>query len=90
MQPNDSVGTARSCRHLDDRERRRVRGEDRVLGADLVQFLEHAILDLDILDDRLDDEIAVAKIIELSRAGHPIERCLAILGRDLLLIHRLL
>jgi hypothetical protein len=53
------------ARDLDDRKRRRVAGEDGVLGNDLVQLAEQLHLLGEALDDRLDDDVAVAQFVEV-------------------------
>ena len=50
-----------ALRHLRDAEAGRVRRDDAVLGHDLLELLEERLLGLDLLDDRLDDEVAVLR-----------------------------
>ncbi len=44
-----------------DRQRRGIRGEDRALRADLVQRLEQFLFDLEVLEHRLDHQIAIGQ-----------------------------
>ena len=50
-----------------DRDRRGVRREDRVGPHEAVELGEHLALRLELLDDRLDHEIAVGQVGELGR-----------------------
>ena len=54
---------------LGDRERRRVGREDRVRTHDPLELGEERVLGVEILDDRLDHEVAVRKGGELGREG---------------------
>ena len=47
-------------RDLGDRQRRGVRGEDGTGANDPVELPEELLLRLELLDDRLDDQVAVA------------------------------
>ena len=56
---------------------------------DLVERGEQRLLDREVLDHRLDDEVAVRELVELRRAGDPAERGgLVVLG-GLAALHRL-
>ena len=57
MQAREAVGPLRCGGHLGDRQRRRVRAEDRVRPAERVERLVDLALDAEVLDDGLDDEI---------------------------------
>lgn len=70
VQTHEVLGALRGGGHVTDGQRRGVRREDRVLGADLVERREQLALDLEVLDDRLDDQIAVAHVGELGRERH--------------------
>src|SRR6201999_1495328 len=63
-----------------DRDRGRVRGEDRVVGRDRVELTEDAGLDPLVLDDRLDDHVTGAAGAEVGGPGHASYQTLA-LGR---------
>ena len=58
-------------RELGDRERRRVRREDDVGAAHLVQLAEHARLELEVLGNGLDDEIGVGEVGHRRGGGDP-------------------
>jgi hypothetical protein len=61
----DDVLRARGRRgEVDDRQRRGGRREDRPGLADLVEVLEQRGLDLEVLGDRLDDEVDVTEVVE--------------------------
>ena len=49
-------------RDLGDRQRRRVGGEHGVGADDLVELLEDRALEVEVLDDRLDHEVAVLEV----------------------------
>src|SRR4051812_26039042 len=87
------VGTARGLPHLRDRQRRRVRGEDRVAGSDLVELGEHGLLDLHPLGHGLDHEVDVAEALVLGCSGDAAEGrfdlLLALVLADLLLLDQL-
>src|SRR5450830_259205 len=57
VQPGKAIGPLRPGRYFRDRERRRVRAEDRLRPADPVERAIDLALRLEILDDGLDDEI---------------------------------
>src|SRR5439155_11167045 len=63
----DLIRPSRRRGHLDDRQARRVRAEDRRRGADRVKLGEKLLLRFDLLDDRFDDEIAVLEVCERRR-----------------------
>ena len=67
-------------RDLGNRERRRIRGEDRVGPHDSLQCGEELELRAEVLDDRFDDKIAVGEVGEIRGEREPLERSLA-LGR---------
>ena len=58
---------------LGDGESRRVRGQDRLLGDDSVERGEQLLLRLDLLDDRLDDEVAAGEVAQIRRDPQPAE-----------------
>ena len=54
----DLVGPAGLHGHLDDREGRGVGGQDGVVAGDPVELVEQLLLDGQVLDHRLDDQVA--------------------------------
>jgi hypothetical protein len=68
--------------HLRDRERRGVRGEDRLGLAQLVEPLVGLALEVEVLDDGLDDEVAVGEVFEFGRAAHAAANLPLLLGGD--------
>ena len=46
---------------------RGVGGEDGVVLADVVELAEELLLDVEVLDDRLDDEVAVGEVVQVAR-----------------------
>ena len=60
-----AVGPAGLHRHLDHGQRRRVGGEDRVVAADAVELAEEVLLGVEVLDDRLEHEVAVGELAEV-------------------------
>ncbi len=65
MHPHHALGPCRRRGDLGHRQRRRVRGEDRIGTADPVQIREESELRLELFDDRLDHEVAVCERLEL-------------------------
>ena len=65
-------------RQLDDREGRRVRGEDRLVLDGEVEPAEQLLLDVEVLDDRLEDEIAVGQRVQVVRGRDPREDLVAL------------
>ena len=71
-------------RQLHDGERRGVGGDDRLGLDDAVEVFEQVALGAHVLDDALDDEIAIAEIVEVVGDGDPPEDRLAlVLGQAL-------
>ena len=68
---DDALGPGRRGRDLGHRERRGVGREDRVGPADPVELGEELALRLELLDDRLDHEVAVGERLELGRRRQP-------------------
>ena len=56
VETGEALGPLQLAAHLVDRERRRVRGQDRVGRRELLGPREDRALRLDLLDDGLDDE----------------------------------
>jgi hypothetical protein len=70
-----------------DRERRGVGGEDRLLLDDILEPGKQATLLVEILDDRLDDEVALGEVVDLVGAGEAAERRVELLLGAALLFH---
>ena len=64
---------------LGDGERRRVRREDRVRPREPVELREELALRLELLDDRLDHEIAPGEVVDLGRQRQAGERRVSLL-----------
>ena len=65
---------------LHDRDRARVAGEDRLrIGDHLVEGAEHVDLHRLVLDDRLDDQLAVGQLVEVGREPQPTDGGVALL-----------
>ena len=77
MHPDDAAGRRRRRRDLGDRERGGVRREDGVGPADPLELGEELPLRLELLDDRLDHEVAVGEVLELGRQREPADRLVA-------------
>ena len=75
VEPEHVLGTAGRHRELHDRDRRRVRRQDRVVVAfeDLVDVREQIELLVERLDDGLDDELTVAEVAEVGGERDPAE-----------------
>ena len=68
---DDPSGRRRGGCDLGHRERRGVRGEDGVRAADPLELGEELPLRLELLDDRLDHDVAVGEVAELGRQREP-------------------
>jgi len=79
---SDSLGEAIN------RDRARVRGEDRIGRCDRVDLRPEGLLDGQILEDRLDDEPGGSRACGLIRRHDPPERCLALAGIKATLVDR--
>ena len=77
---DDRLGPLGDRGDLGDRDGRGVGGEHRVGLADLVQRAEHVVLDLELLEDRLDHDVRVGHRLQVGGRGDPGERRLD-LGR---------
>ena len=66
---DDALGRRDRAGDLRDRERRRVRREDGVGATDAFQLREQLPLGLELLDDRLDHDVAVGEVADLGRRG---------------------
>ena len=71
---DDPLGPCRRGGDLGDGERRGVRREHGVGPADPVELGEELALRLQLLDDRLDHEVAVGEVVELGGQGQPADR----------------
>ena len=79
------VGALGRHRQLDDRQRRRVGGEDRRRLDDLLELGEQLLLDGEVLDDALDDEVAVGEAAEVVGGADPGEDGVALVVVELAL-----
>ena len=86
VHPDDPLGPRDRSGYLRHRERRRVRGEDGIGPHDRLELAEEGDLRVEVLDDRLDDEIAARQIVEPSREREPAKRCIAVGVLDLALV----
>jgi hypothetical protein len=75
-----------SPRELGDRQRRRVRREDHVVRADLVETRVELLLDDGIFGDRLEDDVGRLELLELGGAPHAGETLVVVLPADPLLL----
>src|SRR5215471_1471443 len=73
-------------RDLGDRQRRGIRGEDAIIPGDRLHVAQHVLLEAQVLEDRLDDQVRVAKALQIGAAGDQghLRRCLASGDRTLL------
>ena len=71
VEADDLLGPQRRVAHLGDRERRGVRGEDRVPRRDRVELGVDRLLDLHLLRRRLDHEVDVAERVV---GGRPLDQ----------------
>ena len=69
--PTTRSGAGRRGGDLGDRERRGVRREHGVRAADPVELGEELPLRAELLDDRLDHEVAVGEVGEVGREREP-------------------
>ena len=86
MHADDALRPSGRIGDLGDRQRGGVRGEDRVRTADAIELGEDGALQLELLEDRFDDEIAVGQLGQLRRQRQARERSLPlVLGQAALL-----
>src|SRR5438477_5662907 len=78
MKTGDLRRALRSSSHLDDAKTRRVRADDRVGREQLVEFPEERLLEIHVLDDRFDYDIAVRKLPDVGRRRDAPQRCLSV------------
>src|SRR5437870_2456217 len=87
MHPDDLLRSLRGVRHLRDRQRGRVRREDRLRRRRVVEFPENLPLQLRVLEDRLDHEVRIATgVLEVDGHVNPSERLVRPRLGDLLLL----
>src|SRR5947209_3702107 len=85
--PDDLLRSLRGVRHLRDRQRGRVRREDRLRRRRVVEFPENLPLQLRVLEDRLDHEVRIATgVLEVDGPVNPSERLVRPRLGDLLLL----
>ena len=85
--PTTRSGVDVGGRDLGDGERRRVRREHRVRPADALELGEELLLRRELLDDRLDHEVAVGEVGEVGRQREPADRGVARGLLELSLLH---
>ena len=61
--------------HFYDRERRGIRGEDRVFAADRIETCEQVLFDLEVFDNGFDDEIGVRQFVQIVGSFDPGQNC---------------
>jgi len=83
---DDALGSRRRRRDLRHRQSRRVRREDRIRADDPLELGEELELRAEVLDDRLDDEVAVGEIGQVGRQRKLAERRVALRRSHLLLV----
>src|SRR5436190_14519425 len=88
METDDPLRPAGRGGDLRHRERGRVRREDARARCDVVELGGERPLRLEVLDDRLDYQIAGAERAELRRERQPSERSISLLRGDSLLLDR--
>ena len=83
MDTADLLGAPRLNGELDDRQRRGVRDQDRVVVADAVELVEERLLDVEVLDDRLDHKVATGELADVRGGAHSRDRLGALALREL-------
>src|SRR5579872_451714 len=73
VQARDAVRTLGFGGEFDDAQARRIRADDAVRREQVVELPEKVGLRLDVLDDRLDDEIAILKVVKVCRRTNAAE-----------------
>ena len=68
MHADDALRMTQICSHVRDRQRGRVRGQDAVFGDDLLELGEHPLLELELLEDGLEDEVAIVEALVIDAA----------------------
>src|SRR5690606_19740976 len=85
VQAHEPVGPVRGRGHVGDGERAGVRREDRALTTKAVELPEQRVLHLEVLHDRLDDDVARSQVGHGGRERQPTQRRVPVLGTQLLL-----
>ena len=83
---DDALRPARRARDLGHGERRRVRGEHGVRPRDPVELGEELLLRPELLDDRLDHEVAVGELADVRGQRQPPDRGVACTRLELALL----
>src|SRR6266480_7009190 len=83
------VTARRSGCHGGNREARGVRREDRARTAQPVELPPEAVLELEVLGHRLDDDVAALQVGGRRGEAEALERGFAVRGRKLALLHEL-
>jgi hypothetical protein len=75
VKAREAPGPLEIAAHVVHRERRRVRRQERIGRRKLLRACEHGALRLDLLDDRLDDELgARERLVEVRGHHHRLSR----------------
>ncbi len=82
MHPDDAVGARGLRAHPGDRNRRGVRGENRLGRTDLVELLQQRDLRVFVFDHRLDHEWDLGQVFEIDRGLDPAHDAIALLGLE--------
>ena len=83
MHADDAGGRLGGRGDAGDRNRRCVGGEDRVGAADAVEIAHHRFLQVELLEHRFDDDVAVGEILDRRRRLDPPKRRVLVGGRQL-------
>src|SRR2546430_10470930 len=87
---NPILRTLRNEGHLSNRQGRRVRGQDRLLWRGMIELLKDALLQIQILEDRLDRDVrVVARFADVEGRVDAVEGLLHLILADLILLHKL-
>ena len=90
VHPDDLFRTFRHEGHFRDRQGRGVRRQDRLLRCGRVEFLKDALLQIEVLEDRLDRDVRVAAGLgQVQGRVNPVEGLLHLVRPDLVLLHEL-
>ena len=68
MEPDHLLRTLRGCGEPRDRDGRGVGAKDRIASGGLLHLADHAVLELQVFEDRLDDEIDCSDFGPIDRA----------------------
>ena len=75
MHADEAIRAARARGNLGDRQGRGVGGEERVRRAHLVEPRQHLVLHAQILEHRLDDDVAARQVLDPRRARRGRQGC---------------